>query len=203
MAGFISLCMLLILLFRGIFCLLGYIIGIIIALFKIVKSICDRKRESPEDYCYDTCTDFDLSCCKEESGMKICEKISCLEAEHKHSNIYIPQQTTPTADISELRHNFALYLDEHGISRDSSWYDAFYLHRHCGEIDFFELLNIEDFNYFQYLAYTHLNKTLMAISTAKGSNISCYIRGITLLWKHIHNDETPYIPYKHNQNPYY
>lgn len=114
---------------------------------------------------------------------------------HGFSNVQTKEQ------IEQLRYNFRLYLEAHKISLDSTWYDAFYLYRHCKEIDFFELLNIKDSNQFQFLAYEHLLKILSVNSTAKGTNISCYIRGITLLWKYVHSDDTPYIPYKHYLNP--
>lgn len=85
----------------------------------------------------------------------------------------------------ELQQNFALFLKAQGETTstiETAKSDAFYLVRHNDTIDFMELLRSPDF---EKLAYEHLQKTLLAKSTAKGQNISSYMSSIRRLHNYV------------------
>lgn len=91
--------------------------------------------------------------------------------------------------IAELRRSFSEHLKSQGKkSYSTTVSDAFYLHRNNANLDFFSLLNIEDFQQFQSVANEHLRKALSEKSSAKGSNAGAYINGMTQLWRYIHSD---------------
>lgn len=104
-------------------------------------------------------------------------------------------------EIAKLRHNFSEYLKPQGKkSYDTTVSDSFYLYNNGHETEFFYLLQIKDVFEFQSLTYELLWKVLQETSDAQGKNVSSYIKSITLLWKYLHNDTSPYVTYKHHSD---
>ena len=87
----------------------------------------------------------------------------------------------------ELQHNFSEYLKPQGKKAyKTTVSDSFYLYNNNPTVDFFALLEIEDFEQFKSTAENLLFDTLSVKSAAKGANLSSYVSAITRLWAFVH-----------------